>query len=304
MKKNIRSVIPVVWFCIVMALPSWAQDRKTDIASILPGPGEAGVWYRPDSVRVFAGEELFDFIDGGADIYFEYGFRQVVSADYRNIKKTSVKVEIYEMIDDGAAYGMYSINRDSQGKTVRIGNEGTLNEYYLVFWKGRYLAFISSDDTTGETLEGILTLAESVDKKIEIQGKKPELAAVLPAKNLQSEKYVRGILGLSSVYDFDTKNIFGVREGIIGEYKGYRVFLIRYETDNDAVKWYGSARENHRYSARISNFQDHSNRYTMNDSKGSRICVTQRRNLVVIVMVDQKSDGATLCDDVLSKINN
>jgi hypothetical protein len=304
MKKKIRMAIPVVWLCIVIALPSWAQDRKTNIASILPGTGEAGEWYRPDSVRAFTGEELFDFIDGGADIYFEYGFRQVVSAEYRNTKKTSVKLEIYEMTDNGAAYGMYSINVSSQGKTVRVGNEGTLNEYYLIFWKNRFLTFISSDDTTGETLEGILTLAECVEKKIDIPGKKPELVALLPIKNLQTGKYVRGLLGLSSVYDFDTKNIFGVREGIIGEYKDHRVFLFRYETENDAGKWYGNAREILRYSARMSNFQDQGQRYTMTDRKGSQFCVTQRGNLVVIVMVNQGVDSSILCEDVLSKINN
>ncbi len=303
MYKKIRMTIPVVWLCILMALPLWAQERKTDIASILPGTGETGEWYRPDSVRVFTGEELFDFIDGGADIYFEYGFRQVVSTEYLNTKKTSVKLEIYEMTDDGAAYGIYSINTSSQGKTVRVGNEGTLNDYYLVFWKDRFLTFISSDDTTGETLEGILTLAECVEKKIEIPGKKPELVAMLPVKNLLTGKYVRGLLGLSSVYDFDTKNIFGVREGIIGVYKDYRVFLFRYETENDAGKWYGSAREILKTSTRMLNFQDQGQRYSVTDRKGSQLCVAQRENLVVIVMADQGTDGVTLCDDVLSKIN-
>jgi hypothetical protein len=303
MKKNICMAIPVVWLCIVMALPSQAQDRKTEISSILPGTGEAGEWLRPDSARVFTGDELFDYIDGGADIYFEYGFRQVISAEYRNPKKTSVKVEIYEMTDDNAAYGIYSINIQSQGKTVRIGNEGTLNENYLVFWKDRFLTFISSDDTTGETLEGILTLAECVEKKIDIPGKKPELVAQLPLKNLQRGTSVRGLLGLSSVYDFDTKNIFGVREGVIGIYKNYRVFLFRYETENDAGKWYSNAREILRYSARMSNFQDQGQRYGMTDRKGSRVYVVQREKLVVIVIADQETDGATLCDDVLSKIN-
>jgi hypothetical protein len=304
MKKNIHTAIPIMVFSVAMTMLSQGQDRITNITSILPGTGEAGEWSRPDPPRVFTGEGLFDYIDGGADIYFEYGFRQVVSAEYLNTKKASIKLEIYEMTDDGAAYGMYSINTGSQGKTVRIGNEGTLDEYYLVFWKSRYLTFISSDDTTGETLEGILTLAECVDKKITTTGKKPALAALLPGKKPKTEKYVRGLLGLSSVYDFDTKNIFGVREGIIGEYKEFRVFLLRYKDDQEAAKWYDNAHEILKTGGQVSNFQDNGQRYSMTDRKGMQFCVTQRGNLIVIAMTEQEIDIGTLCDVVLSKINN
>ena len=295
-------MILVLSLITVLVAPSMAQEQQFDIASLLPRSGEAGEWYQSDSVRIFAGDNLFDFIDGGADIYFEYGFTTVVSAEYQNSRKIPIRVEIYEMTGDAAAFGMYSISIGSQGKSVKVGNEGTLNDYYLVFWKERFLIFISSDDTTGETLEGILELAECADKNINGTGKKPEAVSLLPKENRTTSRFVRGFLGLSSIYDFDSKNIFGVREGSIGDYKNYRVFLFRYSSENDAEKWYANARAILATATRMSNFRNQGQQFTMIDRKGSQFGVTQRGNLVVVVMAGQESDITELCEKVVSAI--
>lgn len=281
-----------------------AQNQEAGIASILPDPGELGMWHQVDPVLIFAGEDLYKFIDGGADIYFEYGFQQVGSAEYQNSKSISIKLEIYEMTSAPAAYGMYSINAGTQGKTVKVGNEGVLNEYYLVFWKDKYLTFISSDDTTGETLEGILILAESIDKNIYAPGKKPKLCETLPKQNLTANKYIRGLLGLSSIYDFDAKNIFNVQEGVVGMYRNHRTFIFKYDSEKDAERWYRNTSEILKTSSQYSKFQEYTGHYTMSDQKGSQFCVTHLENLIVIVMTDQGSDVSVLCDSVISSIKN
>ncbi len=301
--KNIFSrIFSALCFIAAVFSAAPAQIQKVGIASILPGSGEPGGWHQIDSARIFAGEDLYKFIDGGADIYFEYGFRQVISAEYKNIKDISIKLEIYEMTDDAAACGMYSINASPQGKKANIGNEAILNEYYLVFWKDKYLTFISSDDTTGETLEGILALAENIDMKIDVSGKKPEICKLLQQQDLVANKYVRGLLGLSSIYDFDTRNIFGVREGAIGIYRNHLVFLFKYDSEKDAEEWYKRAREVIKNSGRYLKFQEQAKLYTMGDQKESQFCVTHLGNLVIVVMADRGSNISALYDSILSPL--
>ena len=74
---------------------------------LLPDSSETVGWHAPDSARVFVGNNLFLLIDGGAPVYLEYGFGQVVAQRYVNEKNERVSLEIYEMIDAGAAYGMF-----------------------------------------------------------------------------------------------------------------------------------------------------------------------------------------------------
>jgi hypothetical protein len=297
--SRIVFVIFVGTFCTSILL---TQNQQSDITSLLPDSTELGLWHPSDSIRVFNGEELYAFIDGGADIYFEYGFRRVVAAEYQNNNRIFVRLEIYEMADTAAAYGMFSINSGVEGKTVKIGNGGMLNEYYLIFWKDKFLTFISSDDTTGGTLEAILAIAESIDKKIAPVGEKPEIAKSLPQNGLHTCKYVRGLLGLSSVYDFDTKNIFGVRDGVIGIYRDHSVFIFEYDSEESIKRWFNNARGILKTSTRYSKFEEQGRGYSINDQKNSQLYITYLGNLVVIVMADQGSSISTRFNEIISTI--
>jgi hypothetical protein len=209
--------IIIIAFCFntITSYAILAQDQNSSIASFLPRPEELGKWHLVDSARTFVGEDLFTFIDGGADVYYEYGFKQVITAEYRDNHDLSIKLEIYEMANDAASSGMYSISASIQGEKTIIGNEGTISEYYLIFWKDRFLIFISSDDTTKATSTEMLSIAYSIDKKIPKLGEKPTLLEYLQKQGLLTSKYIKGFLGLSSVYLFDNKNIFGVIQLIV-----------------------------------------------------------------------------------------
>ncbi len=300
-----RNIFKVVIFALgfIGAFPftSGAQNREMKIDSLLPERSETGAWHLVDSALVYAGEDLYKLIDGGADIYIEYGFKQVIAAEYQNNQKTSIKLEIYEMTDTASAYGIYSFNVDTNGKTVRIGNGGSLNEYYLLFWKNTYIVFLSSDDTTGGTLEGILTLAESIDKKIPAGGRKPVLCELLPKKDLEADKYVKGFLGLSSVYDFDTRNIFGVREGAIGIYKDYRVFIFKYDSETEAGQIYTKTREYFNKSSRYTGFTEQKDLFTMSDRKGYYLYVMPIGNTIVVIIGEQTTKVMEIFKEVKVK---
>jgi len=187
--------------------------------------------YHPESPpRLFHGDELFMMIDGGADIYHEYGFTQVLTARYGTSNEKSVKIEIYEMGDGAAAWGIYTVKRGKKGQNVDLGQGGILADYYLNFWKGNFLVTIVGDEANEETRQALLALAKAVDSHIPINGKLPMLAATLlrGPNALQNPIYVRGLLGLMQIYVFDTKNIFMVQEGLAGDAGQCKILVFAY----------------------------------------------------------------------------
>ncbi|RPI04869.1 MAG: hypothetical protein EHM64_08550, partial [Ignavibacteriae bacterium] len=71
-------------------------------------PDSIGGWTRSDPVTIYSGTDLFKLIDGGADIFLEYGFKKVVVQRYSDRNENSIDIEIYEMEDSSSAYGIFS----------------------------------------------------------------------------------------------------------------------------------------------------------------------------------------------------
>jgi len=59
--------------------------------------------------RKYDGNSLWGYINGGADIYLEYGFRQVCVQEIL-YKSTGYKIEIFQMTDLESAYGIFSVS--------------------------------------------------------------------------------------------------------------------------------------------------------------------------------------------------
>jgi hypothetical protein len=283
------------------ALP---QTEKSDIKSYLPLPRELGAWQIIDSTRTFDENSLFDLIDGGADIYLEYGFQQVISAAYENKEKLSIAVEIYEMINTTAAFGVYSMNIGTQGKNITMGNDGKLYSNYLMFWKNRFLVFLSTTDTTRETSDSMVMIANMIDQKLGPPGKKPSLVQYLPTDSLIAVKYFSGMLGLSSLYIFDTQNIFGMKEGVSGDYPNYRIFILAYNTEKEAEDHFFKSQDALRKSSRFSDYQALFKRSTMTDQKNDHLCITYVKNWIAVVIAQQHSHAAGICDELISSIQN
>ena len=59
--------------------------------------------------RVFTGEGLYGFMNGAADLFFEYGFKSLINRDI-SYKDEDFTVDIYEMPDRNDAFGIYSMH--------------------------------------------------------------------------------------------------------------------------------------------------------------------------------------------------
>jgi hypothetical protein len=209
----------------------WAVSglfEEGPLRTYLPAGNAVEGWAKDGEPQEYEGEDLYTYIDGGAEIYQEYGFRRVIIQDYKNAKGKSVSLEIFEMESPAAAFGMFSFKRSGGGKTVTLGAGAELEAYYLNFWKGRFLVTLTGFDEDPETVDGLATVAEIVDSKIRDAGEVPGLVGVLPEKGLRtgSVKYLKGLLGLNNIYPFYTARGLAFAEAVRGVYENGATLLI------------------------------------------------------------------------------
>jgi hypothetical protein len=127
-------------------------------------------WIRIDS------ETLFEYINGGADLYLAYDFQELKVTEYSDGKKASVTVEIYRHQTPTLAFGIYSAERPPDPNLVDIGAQGYIDKDILNFLTGNYYVKMNSFKTGPEEQEGLLAFARKV---VESLGEKGSLPGIL-----------------------------------------------------------------------------------------------------------------------------
>jgi hypothetical protein len=273
----------------ILLCASYAYSFLTqDLLKFLPSSGEVGDWQRDDVFQEYRGEDLYEYINGGAEIYHDYGFKQVVVQDFKNRNGKAISIEIFEMEDAESAFGIYTFKTRSEEKKVPLGSDGQLSDYYLNFWKGNLLITITGFDEDVETMEGLQELARAVDAKIKKEGERPRLVSVLPEDGLYptSIKYFQGNLGLYNSYPFFTQDVFQLKEGIKGDYRGgYTVYVIQTrKTENGQKKFDDTMRHFEESPKYMDGMLIEEKLFRVEDSKGKQIFISVYKNSIFIAM--------------------
>ena len=226
--RGFRAALFLVGLSIAGAWAASGLFKEGPLRAYLPDGNAAPGWTKDGEPQEYEGEELYTYIDGGAEIYQEYGFRRIIIQDYKDAKGKSVSLEIFEMETPAAAFGMFSFKRSGSGKTVALGAGAELEAYYLNFWKGRFLVTLTGFDEAPETVDGLTAVAGIVDSKIREAGEAPGLVGALPDKGLRtgSVKYLKGLLGLNNVYNFYTARGLTFTEAVKGDYEDGSTLLV------------------------------------------------------------------------------
>jgi hypothetical protein len=192
---------------------------------LLPSEERVAPWTKKDSPRTYDRDHLFEYINGGADIFLEYGFVEVVTQEY--VKgDISFVVEIYQMEDPEAAFGIYSFSRDHRAPSLAVGADGTRTDYQIAFYQSNYYVVVHTFSKEQEIKKDMLAFAGSIAAKIPRKGGIPSLIKYLPQDNLivRSEKLVKGILGFNNLhYLTDDEDIFGLTTGNKGVFANYEL---------------------------------------------------------------------------------
>lgn len=211
------------------------------VEKFFPKAKQLEPWQSKDVIATYIGNELYDYIDGGAEIYFEFGFNFVKVQEYI-LGEESITLEIYCFDNLKGAFGIYSINRDITSPVIDIGNEGIETDYQISFWHNNYYVLLQTYNPTPEIKSEMRKYAKFVSSQIGKKIDPPDIVNFLPTKNKvpRSERFVMGNYGISNQHFFSEENIFELEkggEGIFADYVSdsnkFTIFIVRY---NDNIK--------------------------------------------------------------------
>src|SRR5512143_1768289 len=120
-------VIGLGWAFLILCLSPPAVDGQAR-SPFFP---EIRGWQLLDSVQVFSPENLYDYIDGAADLYLTYDFQELKVAEFKRESKETVIVEIYRHCTPQNAFGIYSQERLANADFLDIGEQGYYEEKVL-----------------------------------------------------------------------------------------------------------------------------------------------------------------------------
>ncbi len=223
---------------LAAAFPATAADEpQAIIAKLTPAAG----WTAPEPARVAVGDELFDLIDGGAELYHEYGFKRAASWQLETASRSSIQVEVYEMNDAPAAYGVFSLMQTGKFTRGSLGQGSLRFGYYTAFWSGPYYASVTGARADAATQAEVDRLAAALAALLPRDEAQPDWFARLPAAELQERKYFRGRIALSNISAGPAADLVEGREGLFATYPGAQLLLFHFATPADAAAQLGKA---------------------------------------------------------------
>jgi hypothetical protein len=117
------------------------------------------------STRHFTGESLFGYMDGGAELYREYGIADAVITEF-DIEDRHYKCEVFKMTGPEEAFGIYSVSKYKCLSSPPVSQFTCLNRYQIQICKGPY--YISIINRTGTSTDSLVALktAKLITEKI------------------------------------------------------------------------------------------------------------------------------------------
>lgn len=134
--------------------PRWGAD--------LVAPGQIGD-LELAATRVFDAEDLYEYINGQAPHYIQFGFRALLVAEYAAgpAELPSVMIDLYDMQRRRNAYGLFMESFPPEAELIDLGNGGFLSGSVAVFWKGSFYVRVmglgaSASESAVETAAGLI----------------------------------------------------------------------------------------------------------------------------------------------------
>ncbi len=296
----------MVWVLLVaavacLAMCSEAPEESNPFLGHLPQAGDAAAWKPSEPPQFVEGDDLFLLINGGAEIYHEYGFERAVVQSYEDDAGRSLNLEVYEMADPGAAYGIFTFKQGKNCENADIGDESCLQDYYLNVWKGPFLITVVGFDTETETRKGLIALAEATTQTVSDSGTKPQLSEILHGS---STLYMKGNLALFNAYDFGKGNVFGVEEGLRTDLEDGTAFVFRYQSPDEATRWFETACEHFSREEKFQEVLVADGKLTAQDLEGQHIVAAFREKVIVLVMGNEPEGAASTLENVFETLGS
>lgn len=215
--------------CIVLVFFGAAalSSQSQDLAKFFP---DIVGWQKKGAAENFSPENLYKYIDGAAENFLNYDFKQLAVQNYANDQGQALSAEIYFHGSTENAFGIYSSEKPLAGNYFAIGSQGYAEEGVLNYFCDAYYVKLNSFDLGSKSKAILTSLAEKIVRAIAGKNVLPEILDAFPARGKipNSERYIlRNFLG----HDF-------LRSAFVADYdlqnQKFQLFIIRAGDKNEA----------------------------------------------------------------------
>ena len=210
----VAAAAPVAGFC---------QTAPLD-AGLLPADKFFEGWSKSGVPKVCTQADLYGRIDGGAEVFLEIGFAQLLVQAYRaDAASPVIETEIYRMTDATAARGIYLAKCGVEKRDATFKERHTVNRYQLMFQRDRYFVIVTNASGKEALQPTLLKFGSALASKMPPDGPVPALS-LLDSRDLVpgSQRLMRGAFGLQAIYtlgDGDVLQLGGKLTAAAGDYK-------------------------------------------------------------------------------------
>lgn len=190
----------------------------------------------PDSIprmhvlsdRSFDGSSLWGYIDGGADVYLEYGFDKVRTMKLE-IDSVHYLVDLYRMNDAASAFGIFSISTNACDSVDAFPDPHCASRYQMQFARGSYYVSIANDKGTPQAQRMGIRLARLLSAQIAPATIDWPRIFALDAltSSRRTMKFIKGRLGL--------QNGFAAWEDLFDDLERYDLSLLTVASGADDI---------------------------------------------------------------------
>ena len=185
-------------------------------------PKKINGWKASTEDHLYNEKSIFEYINGGAEVYRAYNMKQCLARRYSIEKGPAIVLDIFDMGSARDAFGVFT--HDTDGNAVAVGQEGRYRPGWLSFWKHRYFISIYMEEETAEAEKAVLELGRNVASKITESGNKPKLLLKLPKDGLQAQsiRYLHHPIILNYHYYISDENILNISphtEAVLASYQ-------------------------------------------------------------------------------------
>lgn len=148
---------------------------------VLEGLAAKGGWRLLDPVRTFGPDNLYEEIDGEAELFLPYGMERLTVAVLGRTARpgSEVRLELFRMASPRDAYGIWSQYRYPDQEVLRIPpSEAVVSDTSADFFRGETFVRIRSKPGDGSRND-VVGIASEIVALIEGSGSPPEEARAL-----------------------------------------------------------------------------------------------------------------------------
>lgn len=182
------------------------------------------------SEKYFDGSALWGHIDGGADLYLEYGFDKLLFQEIE-WNKIKFRVEFYRMKDSAAAFGIFSVSHFKCQIKDTITKYICITPYQVQAALGNYYISIANENGTRAARDLGIELFKHILAKHDVNFY--EMPEAFTKHNLvkysDKLKFFRGILGL--------QNGMPLWSDFFEQFSDYEITLLPIETSDGYVNY-------------------------------------------------------------------